>query len=131
MGEWVGGRAKFEGGSAVRAALSLPSPARAPVSCPAPLQPPAHVKAPPPPPPPLAALLPARCLPPVRALFAVAAQLAPSVVFIDEIDSLLSLRKNDGEHEVGGGGISSLGGPTREEEAFGPRPPPPLCFAGA
>ena len=37
----------------------------------------------------------------VRALFAVAAALAPSVVFIDEVDSLLSARRGDGgEHEA-------------------------------
>eukprot|EP00873_Tetraselmis_striata_P019421 jgi/Tetstr1/439685/TSEL_028104.t1 len=35
----------------------------------------------------------------VRALFAVATQLQPAVIFIDEIDSLLSARKSDGEHE--------------------------------
>ena len=36
----------------------------------------------------------------VRALFAVATVLAPSVVFVDEIDALLSARKGgDGEHE--------------------------------
>lgn len=32
----------------------------------------------------------------VRALFAVAAHVAPSVIFIDEVDSLLSARKSDG-----------------------------------
>jgi SpoVK/Ycf46/Vps4 family AAA+-type ATPase len=36
----------------------------------------------------------------VRALFAVAAALAPSVVFIDEVDSLLTARGGDGEHEA-------------------------------
>ncbi|KAI3438833.1 hypothetical protein D9Q98_001250 [Chlorella vulgaris] len=35
----------------------------------------------------------------VRALFAVAAHVAPAVIFIDEVDSLLSARKADGEHE--------------------------------
>jgi SpoVK/Ycf46/Vps4 family AAA+-type ATPase len=34
----------------------------------------------------------------VRALFAVATHLQPSVIFIDEIDSLLSARKADGAH---------------------------------
>lgn len=34
--------------------------------------------------------------PQVRALFAVAAHVAPSVIFIDEVDSLLSARKSDG-----------------------------------
>ena len=34
----------------------------------------------------------------VRALFAVAAALQPAVIFIDEIDSLLSARKSDGPH---------------------------------
>ena len=35
----------------------------------------------------------------VRALFAVAATCGPAVIFVDEIDSLLSARKSDGEHE--------------------------------
>lgn len=35
----------------------------------------------------------------VRALFAVAACCEPAVIFVDEIDSLLSARKSDGEHE--------------------------------
>jgi SpoVK/Ycf46/Vps4 family AAA+-type ATPase len=35
----------------------------------------------------------------VRALFAVAAACEPAVIFVDEIDSLLSARKSDGEHE--------------------------------
>ena len=34
----------------------------------------------------------------VRALFAVAKELQPSIVFMDEVDSLLSARK-DGEHD--------------------------------
>ena len=34
----------------------------------------------------------------VRALFAVATHLQPAVIFIDEIDSLLSARKADGAH---------------------------------
>ncbi|CAB9513006.1 Fidgetin-like protein 1 [Seminavis robusta] len=36
----------------------------------------------------------------VRALFEAAKQCSPSIVFIDEIDSLLSTRKSDGEHEA-------------------------------
>lgn len=36
----------------------------------------------------------------MRALFAVAAALAPAVVFIDEVDSLLTARGGDGEHEA-------------------------------
>ena len=36
----------------------------------------------------------------VRALFAVASALAPAVVFIDEVDSLLTARGGDGEHEA-------------------------------
>ena len=36
----------------------------------------------------------------VRALFAVAAALQPAVIFIDEIDSLLSARKSDGPHAL-------------------------------
>lgn len=34
----------------------------------------------------------------VRALFAVAGVLQPAVIFIDEIDSLLTVRKSDGMH---------------------------------
>jgi len=36
----------------------------------------------------------------VRALFQLAHEVAPSIVFIDEVDSLLSNRKSDGEHEA-------------------------------
>ncbi|ODV90912.1 hypothetical protein CANCADRAFT_24065 [Tortispora caseinolytica NRRL Y-17796] len=36
----------------------------------------------------------------VRALFALAKELAPSIIFVDEIDSLLSTRNNSGEHEA-------------------------------
>jgi SpoVK/Ycf46/Vps4 family AAA+-type ATPase len=36
----------------------------------------------------------------VRALFTVARQMAPSLIFVDEVDSLLSARKSDGEHEA-------------------------------
>jgi SpoVK/Ycf46/Vps4 family AAA+-type ATPase len=36
----------------------------------------------------------------VRALFALARALAPSIVFVDEIDSLLSSRSDGGEHEA-------------------------------
>ncbi|KAK9788153.1 hypothetical protein WJX73_010857 [Symbiochloris irregularis] len=36
----------------------------------------------------------------VRTLFAVAGALQPAVIFIDEIDSILSARKSDGEHEA-------------------------------
>jgi SpoVK/Ycf46/Vps4 family AAA+-type ATPase len=36
----------------------------------------------------------------VRALFSVAAEMPPSIIFVDEMDSLLSSRKSDGEHEA-------------------------------
>uniref|UniRef100_A0A1D2AH56 AAA+ ATPase domain-containing protein n=1 Tax=Auxenochlorella protothecoides TaxID=3075 RepID=A0A1D2AH56_AUXPR len=36
----------------------------------------------------------------VRTLFAVAGWLAPAVIFIDEVDSILSARKAEGEHEA-------------------------------
>lgn len=36
----------------------------------------------------------------VRALFTVARQMSPSLIFVDEVDSLLSARKSDGEHEA-------------------------------
>lgn len=36
----------------------------------------------------------------VRALFLIAAEMSPSIIFIDEMDSLLSSRKSDGEHEA-------------------------------
>lgn len=36
----------------------------------------------------------------VKALFSVAVEMSPSIIFIDEMDSLLSSRKSDGEHEA-------------------------------
>lgn len=36
----------------------------------------------------------------VRALFDVARRVGPSIIFLDEIDSILSVRKSDGEHEA-------------------------------
>jgi SpoVK/Ycf46/Vps4 family AAA+-type ATPase len=36
----------------------------------------------------------------VRALFQTAREIAPSTIFLDEVDSLLSSRKSDGEHEA-------------------------------
>lgn len=36
----------------------------------------------------------------VRALFSVAQQFAPTIIFLDEIDAILSARKSDGEHEA-------------------------------
>ena len=36
----------------------------------------------------------------VRALFQIAKALAPSIIFVDEIDSLLSTRSGSGEHEA-------------------------------
>jgi ATP-dependent 26S proteasome regulatory subunit len=37
---------------------------------------------------------------PCRALFTLAHRLAPAVIFVDEVDSMLSRRDKTGEHEV-------------------------------
>jgi SpoVK/Ycf46/Vps4 family AAA+-type ATPase len=50
----------------------------------------------------------------VRALFALARVMAPSVVFVDEIDSLLSARDSDGGGGDGPGGGSGGGGKDNE-----------------
>ena len=51
------------------------------------------------------AVLPQMCpnvemLAPCRALFTLAHRLAPAVIFVDEVDSMLSRRDKTGEHEV-------------------------------
>ena len=36
----------------------------------------------------------------VKALFSVAKQYSPAILFLDEVDAILSARKSDGEHEA-------------------------------
>lgn len=86
VSKWMG-----EGEKLVRAALCVLGLAAGPASPPhIPFSPPFPSCPPPLPIPPSPSLQ-------VRALFAVAAHVAPAVIFIDEVDSLLSARKADGE----------------------------------